>query len=101
MFTVWCVVDSISDRKSTRLNSSHVRSSYAVFCLKKKMSGSKQLMQAIGLGCLRGAPGEEQSEWMLMQASHQIAQEVERGGICPLYIVDEEDAGGSILFGVE
>src|SRR5690554_8062484 len=26
------------DRKSTRLNSSHVRSSYAVFCLKKKSS---------------------------------------------------------------
>src|SRR5690554_7437515 len=27
------------DRKSTRLNSSHVRISYAVFCLKKKTSG--------------------------------------------------------------
>src|SRR5690606_39530392 len=26
----------ISDRKSTRLNSSHVKSSYAVLCLKKK-----------------------------------------------------------------
>src|SRR5690554_657610 len=26
----------MSDRKSTRLNSSHVRISYAVFCLKKK-----------------------------------------------------------------
>src|SRR5207253_4632344 len=26
----------IADRKSTRLNSSHVASSYAVFCLKKK-----------------------------------------------------------------
>src|SRR5690606_41069550 len=26
---------SISDRKSTRLNSSHVKISYAVFCLKK------------------------------------------------------------------
>src|SRR5690554_7313671 len=26
------------DRKSTRLNSSHVRISYAVFCLKKKIS---------------------------------------------------------------
>src|SRR5699024_12301512 len=26
------------DRKSTRLNSSHVSTSYAVFCLKKKMS---------------------------------------------------------------
>src|SRR5690554_5136477 len=30
-----CVADEI-DRKSTRLNSSHVRISYAVFCLKKK-----------------------------------------------------------------
>src|SRR5699024_597173 len=28
--------DSILDRKSTRLNSSHVSISYAVFCLKKK-----------------------------------------------------------------
>src|SRR5690554_7468827 len=27
----------VEDRKSTRLNSSHVRISYAVFCLKKKM----------------------------------------------------------------
>src|SRR3989442_6069208 len=27
------------DRKSTRLNSSHVRISYAVFCLKKKTPG--------------------------------------------------------------
>src|SRR5690606_41424440 len=26
----------VSDRKSTRLNSSHVKNSYAVFCLKKK-----------------------------------------------------------------
>src|SRR5690554_5299001 len=29
-------ISSRSDRKSTRLNSSHVRISYAVFCLKKK-----------------------------------------------------------------
>src|SRR5204863_9368765 len=28
--------DAIRDRKSTRLNSSHVEISYAVFCLKKK-----------------------------------------------------------------
>src|SRR5690242_20750357 len=28
------------DRKSTRLNSSHMSISYAVFCLKKKHSGS-------------------------------------------------------------
>src|SRR5690349_22656953 len=30
------VVDALTDRKSTRLNSSHVEISYAVFCLKKK-----------------------------------------------------------------
>src|SRR5436305_5200287 len=31
-----CVQLPVRDRKSTRLNSSHVRISYAVFCLKKK-----------------------------------------------------------------
>src|SRR5207253_10770735 len=31
--------DSTVDRKSTRLNSSHVAISYAVFCLKKKNKG--------------------------------------------------------------
>src|SRR5690554_7499330 len=30
------LIDTAGDRKSTRLNSSHVRISYAVFCLKKK-----------------------------------------------------------------
>src|SRR3989442_9849934 len=32
--------DASRDRKSTRLNSSHVRISYAVFCLKKKKKKS-------------------------------------------------------------
>src|SRR5690606_39950153 len=31
-----------TDRKSTRLNSSHVKISYAVFCLKKKKKKKKQ-----------------------------------------------------------
>src|SRR5690349_22407422 len=31
-----CSRDEATDRKSTRLNSSHVEISYAVFCLKKK-----------------------------------------------------------------
>src|SRR5690606_41746145 len=30
------LADHLEDRKSTRLNSSHVKISYAVFCLKKK-----------------------------------------------------------------
>src|SRR5690554_7375691 len=34
--------DIESDRKSTRLNSSHVRISYAVFCLKKKKKTIKK-----------------------------------------------------------
>src|SRR5580698_11325335 len=32
-----------SDRKSTRLNSSHMSISYAVFCLKKKKKKNKQI----------------------------------------------------------
>src|SRR5690554_7370752 len=35
---------SATDRKSTRLNSSHVRISYAVFCLKKKKITTKVLL---------------------------------------------------------
>src|SRR5437667_8431263 len=31
-----------SDRKSTRLNSSHITISYAVFCLKKKKNTNKE-----------------------------------------------------------
>src|SRR5690349_24778096 len=31
----------VADRKSTRLNSSHVENSYAVFCLKKKTINSR------------------------------------------------------------
>src|SRR6202453_1200327 len=38
------------DRKSTRLNSSHLRISYAVFCLKKKKTNGD------GSGASAGAP---------------------------------------------
>src|SRR5439155_12659403 len=44
---------SVRDRKSTRLNSSHVAISYAVFCLKKKniaSVGPKMLQLAGGVG---------------------------------------------------
>src|SRR5439155_15436562 len=36
---------SASDRKSTRLNSSHVAISYAVFCLKKKINTDETLWE--------------------------------------------------------
>src|SRR5437868_9013986 len=35
------------DRKSTRLNSSHVSISYAVFCLKKKKTNTNQTSQRV------------------------------------------------------
>src|SRR5690554_7117761 len=37
MFVSVAIATFMGDRKSTRLNSSHVRISYAVFCLKKKI----------------------------------------------------------------
>src|SRR5438067_4886093 len=39
--------DVLTDRKSTRLNSSHVSISYAVFCLKKK----KEVVHDLCLAC--------------------------------------------------
>src|SRR5439155_25733349 len=39
----------LRDRKSTRLNSSHVANSYAVFCLKKKIATSAPTRRALGL----------------------------------------------------
>src|SRR5690606_39522270 len=38
------MVDHWRDRKSTRLNSSHVKISYAVFCLKKKNVTIKKII---------------------------------------------------------
>src|SRR6266511_5441655 len=38
---------TLIDRKSTRLNSSHVKISYAVFCLKKKIKKKKYYMHII------------------------------------------------------
>src|SRR5438874_3311011 len=35
----------LTDRKSTRLNSSHVEISYAVFCLKKKMDITQAMLE--------------------------------------------------------
>src|SRR5690554_6435472 len=43
----------LTDRKSTRLNSSHVRTSYAVFCLKKKNSALSSRKGLQILSCTR------------------------------------------------
>src|SRR5690349_22548603 len=40
------------DRKSTRLNSSHVEISYAVFCLKKKIMQAKSGLDYLCIGSI-------------------------------------------------
>src|SRR5699024_11362518 len=52
IFTVTKAVEvkySSADRKSTRLNSSHVSISYAVFCLKKKNTISSSTLSCLCL----------------------------------------------------
>src|SRR5207249_5167195 len=47
------------DRKSTRLNSSHVSISYAVFCLKKKKNQNQTFKQSLEISyVLTNRPGE-------------------------------------------
>src|SRR3989442_9061056 len=43
-----------TDRKSTRLNSSHVRISYAVFCLKKKKRADELKVRVFGASAGHG-----------------------------------------------
>src|SRR5437773_6827833 len=43
--TLAALVAGVEDRKSTRLNSSHITISYAVFCLKKKRKNAKHRLE--------------------------------------------------------
>src|SRR5690606_41330603 len=45
-YTFRYILIKLLDRKSTRLNSSHVKISYAVFCLKKKTHRTRTLTPA-------------------------------------------------------
>src|SRR3989442_6896920 len=69
------------DRKSTRLNSSHVRISYAVFCLKKKKTIQKlrQIRTADRTFCLPGKAailsdtmGDLETEYLLVDVNDMI-----------------------------
>src|SRR5690242_20944492 len=53
------VSEGISDRKSTRLNSSHMSISYAVFCLKKKKLSPQYLVHDYGDRRLHASPGPQ------------------------------------------
>src|SRR5436309_10705100 len=53
--SIRAIISDPGDRKSTRLNSSHVKISYAVFCLKKKKASAPEVYRRIRLA-ERGPP---------------------------------------------
>src|SRR6266571_7176039 len=59
----WCAAGdrAVRDRKSTRLNSSHMSISYAVFCLKKKNAteNARFALTEVTLGIMPGAGGTQ------------------------------------------
>src|SRR5207249_8719616 len=75
-----------ADRKSTRLNSSHVSISYAVFCLKKKnkssttTNGEHHRQKAHGILCLVSNPPQRQLN-VIPDVTHQ--EIVTSGSVSP------------------
>src|SRR5436305_10115018 len=65
-------VTKSGDRKSTRLNSSHVRISYAVFCLKKKITdlASEQLAPLDYVIRAKGAGQQHKNHHGRMRVQH-------------------------------
>src|SRR2546421_7931959 len=53
LFSPFSSVAQPSDRKSTRLNSSHDQISYAVFCLKKKKKNNRKIVSAADILIVR------------------------------------------------
>src|SRR5690606_38098785 len=82
------------DRKSTRLNSSHVKISYAVFCLKKK-SGLDPLMAREFLSMTTQARDAGQTVFMSSHILSEVQQVADRAAIIRrgrLIAVDEVDS---------
>src|SRR5690625_5739705 len=79
-----------TDRKSTRLNSSHVASSYAVFCLKKKTGPAPTMTRCLGTSPARGgtiwrrpASLPMAGEWM--QGAARAVQKETRRRLAPTH----------------
>src|SRR5690606_37207824 len=68
------------DRKSTRLNSSHVKSSYAVFCLKKKREHTCPCrFRCSGTrGRVKGSPDPGQTVSMHCRGHHRCSTRKDR-----------------------
>src|SRR5690554_7579255 len=71
---------STIDRKSTRLNSSHVRISYAVFCLKKKKMITLAILTAEIVFKRYALDGADEPLVVLASPARLLAQYGWRGG---------------------
>src|SRR5690349_22028523 len=87
------VVLARGDRKSTRLNSSHVESSYAVFCLKKKSDALVvQLLGELGGPVRQGVGG-------LLELLCSIDEPGEEtgGGLATAFDIVVQGCGGVVV----
>src|SRR5690625_6828751 len=62
---------TLIDRKSTRLNSSHVAISYAVFCLKTKQAGKSRRSSRFSLQCASRGGREGEALGLQCQGRHE------------------------------
>src|SRR2546428_10247377 len=78
------LANSVGDRKSTRLNSSHDQISYAVFCLKKKKireTGPSVLSSFTRCTALQWPPGPS-CVWVGCRSSRGAESEFANPGVC-------------------
>src|SRR5256885_3655469 len=68
---------SSTDRKSTRLNSSHLVISYAVFCLKKKKNIS--FIDVSSLAIRHGISQYDQTQMIVARAAAELDDRADRG----------------------
>src|SRR2546421_5532780 len=66
-----CTVRLSTDRKSTRLNSSHDQISYAVFCLKKKKKKLKDYLRRVAIAFHHAFDSIfQQDDWEVDKQTH-------------------------------
>src|SRR5256885_2752851 len=87
--------EQLGDRKSTRLNSSHLVISYAVFCLKKK---DPHHGPCYGLGLDRLVPGQRPHERPGDERAEQPRRELRAPALVPLA---DEHPGTADLAAIE
>src|ERR1017187_4136480 len=85
----------LTDRKSTRLNSSHRCISYAVFCLKKKKEAvdvrrvaGTHLERAVDIGKAVGVAIDEAIDWQVLLVGQEADKAPGRAGRNPAHLDD-------------